>query len=104
MTGGELKERKNQRGAGSGEPLLPGREAVQIGNLAFSIFGLALKSRATLKSYPPYILNIPSPATFCFLLAIFGAAGRNLPTIPISGPNLKVLLLTFPKPFPTLFS
>ena len=80
MTGGEWEERKNQRGAGSGEPLLPGRETVRIGSLAFSIFGLARTNYATLRvtlltfgitDSNAVTLNSPSPfRNICFLLAI----------------------------------
>jgi len=68
-----------------------------------------------LESYPPYIQNNrlqrrhakqPIPLSQHLLSArntVFEATNRNLPTIPIGGPNFEVLLLTFPKHFQHCF-
>lgn len=44
----------SERGAGSGEPLLPEREAVRIGNRPYTLFGV------TPQSYPP-LESCPAP-------------------------------------------
>ena len=57
MTGGEWEV---ERGAGSGEPLLPEREAVRIGNRPYTLFGVTPTSCATFESYPP-LESCPAP-------------------------------------------
>ena len=71
----------SERGAGSGEPLLPEREAVRIGNRPYTLFGV------TPQSYPP-LESCPAPHAAPLLsskdleLAFFerGAMIEPLPT------------------------
>lgn len=71
----------SERGAGSGEPLLPEREAVRIGNRPYTLFGVTPTSWATHESYPP-LESCPAPHAAPLLELAFFERGVMIEPLP----------------------